>query len=42
MQIVTLALREEEEWGGLEEVELWPEGTNWQAVNGDKGGPGPL
>ena len=31
----------EEEWEGLEEVELWPEGTDWQAANGDEGGPEP-
>ena len=39
--MVTLAPPEEEEWEGLEEIELWPEKAEGQAVNGDEGGPRP-
>ena len=37
---VALAPPGEEEWDGLEEIELWPEGGG-QAANDDEGGPGP-
>ena len=36
-----MAAREEEEWEGLEEVELWPEGTDGLVGNDEEGGTGP-
>ena len=39
--MVILGPQGEEEWEGLEEVGLWPEGTEGLAANGGGGGPGP-
>ena len=40
--MVTLAPRgDDEEWGELEEIKLWPEGGEGQGICGEEGGPGP-